>query len=647
MTEITRLGLATTDQMKSDFISSISHELRSPLHGILGSAELLLEESMTNSQRETLGMITKCGKSLLDTMDHILVASKINAITKDRQSHLDAKFTSLGQTLNDGGYESHSTFDLASLVEDTVESTVVGREFSNHWLNDGTIPGNLPAESSITSASVPDYAPPSVILSIDGACSWLIQSEAGAWRRILMNLVGNALKYTTTGFVEIALRSADQQTHHEAGETQGNVSLSVKDSGRGIGTQYLRNHLYTAFSQENPLSSGAGLGLNIVHQLVSSLQGKIDVQSEIGWGTCFVVSIPVTFQDPATREVTVTASLKPRTKGRTLCLLALDLYPELEDAPTGILSTTSRRAIAQKTAIMSEVEQWFGMNVVSAQTASTFEADVIMVEENKLNLLWPHGQAHERAVPSLETTPVIVLCSESTPAHHDDNSSNRIHYLTRPIGPHKLAKALSACLDEPRARSHQHQPPVASLSPERTYSGLRVPLAPVHEDPNPPLTPTRSTTAELAQRTKTQEPDQAEERVHLLLVDDNAINLRILVACVKKLSCTYQTATNGLEALKLYESSPQHFDFVFMDISMPIMDGYASTRAIRAYEAKVGLRPSTVIAVSGLGSIEAQREGQLSGIDLFLTKPLPMQRIKKIVEREVLIDTAQRSSGAA
>ena len=136
----------------------------------------------------------------------------------------------------------------------------------------------------------------------------------------------------------------------------------------------------------------------------------------------------------------------------------------------------------------------------------------------------------------------------------------------------------------------------------------------------------------------------------LLLVDDNAVNLSILAKYVTKLGCEYATASNGQEAVDLFRDSHgqgEPFNYVLMDISMPVMDGFTATRAIRAFEKQdantsssgnnttARQRPVPVIALTGLGSESAQREGDVSGIDVFLTKPVKLSSVRTLVEEGI------------
>lgn len=125
--------------------------------------------------------------------------------------------------------------------------------------------------------------------------------------------------------------------------------------------------------------------------------------------------------------------------------------------------------------------------------------------------------------------------------------------------------------------------------------------------------------------------------LHFLLVDDNHINLKVLSTYVKKLGRECDTALNGQEALDAYVASPDKYNCIFMDISMPVMDGFEATRRIRAHERKHGLGPIAVFALSGLASNEAQQEAFGSGIDLFLSKPVTLKELSAILKLKELL----------
>jgi CheY-like chemotaxis protein len=123
---------------------------------------------------------------------------------------------------------------------------------------------------------------------------------------------------------------------------------------------------------------------------------------------------------------------------------------------------------------------------------------------------------------------------------------------------------------------------------------------------------------------------------HVLAVDDNAINLRILTKLIKQLGYCYAAACNGFEAVQLYKaaSTSRPFSFIFMDISMPVMNGYVAAQEIRAYELEQNIPPTRIVAFTGLRNVASEQEALASGIDLFLTKPVSLQKLKALLIEE-------------
>ena len=201
MAELSRIESIYADRAKSDFISSISHELRSPLHGVLGGAELLQDTSTGTVQDDMIRMIEICGRTLLDTMDHLLDFAKINNITTGPSGKLSRKKKA------EGALGRWVSVDLADLVEDVVESVFAGHTHSNsasslfHMTE-----GGQKQYTSVSSRPTTPKATPighahkaaiqntMVIVDVEKRDSWVFNSQVGGWKRLLMNIFGNALK---------------------------------------------------------------------------------------------------------------------------------------------------------------------------------------------------------------------------------------------------------------------------------------------------------------------------------------------------------------------------------------------------------------------------------------------------------------------
>lgn len=277
LSSILKKDIMLADKAKSNFISNISHELRTPLHGILAAAELLAETQLNSTQGSYLETVEACGKSLLELVNHVLDFTKLSGNTRQGQRSAHSK----------------SKCDMVKLIQEVCESS---------WI--GQMARQMESASSSGIGSV--YAPPTeasgaaggsmvqararaarnnkvetvidIALREDG---WLVNCDTGGIRRVLMNLIGNSLKFTSAGFVHVSLCEVQSSKTHIM------IELSVTDTGRGISRAFLEEQLFHPFTQENPHGTGTGLGLSIVNSIVQSpsLNGKIDVWSTEGEGT--------------------------------------------------------------------------------------------------------------------------------------------------------------------------------------------------------------------------------------------------------------------------------------------------------------------------------------------------------------------------
>lgn len=278
--ELASLETKASDVAKGTFISSISHELRSPLHGVLAGAEFLMEsEGLSSFQSQMVSTIHMAGRTLLDTVNHILDFGKLSNFSGQQRKErvaADATRHQAGSTGDHSEMGVTSSVDLARLTEEVVETVVSARRFERRNQTSRT----STAESVVTgsggeteSLDAKGRHSVSVSVDIDWRDSWVIDISPGSWTRILTNLVGNALKYTPAGTVAVKLTTG--QVSRERGAHRGTIKLTVKDTGIGMSTQFLANGLYTPFKQADSHSTGTGLGLSIVKQIAKDLRKSL------------------------------------------------------------------------------------------------------------------------------------------------------------------------------------------------------------------------------------------------------------------------------------------------------------------------------------------------------------------------------------
>ncbi|KAJ5684717.1 uncharacterized protein N7477_001062 [Penicillium maclennaniae] len=598
VSEVSRVHWMTTEKSKFDFISSVSHELRSPLHGILASAELLHATPLQPAQEEMIKMIETSGLTLLDTTDHLL--------------------KSLGGKRNRETSSLVSDFDLGHLVEEVTNILYTGQRAPRMSGRDIVRFSPRIDEAKSGGTCAQDM---SLVVRIEQSQSWMVRSLPGAWRRIVMNLLGNALKWTKSGFVEVSLSVASPD------KSQSFIAhLSITDTGSGIAPDFLRHKLFSPFAQEDSLVEGVGLGLSIVRQLVTSLNGTVNVRSELGIGTQVDVFIPVQDPDGSIPPQLLLEKHAVGTDGINVpfqaCLVAFNGYPDLNEVPTGVLSVDAKRKISIQSTLADVFMSQFGWSVSLAESLEEAQGDVVVLEEAVLNAA-AEGSSCLEIIKAMEAKfkYFVILGSKSMQTTY----APTVIWVTQPFGPQKIQTAVRRALELHQTPAESESAP--TLTPMTTSDdALSTP---------PPSSPPEEEEGEITPKALTEAKSQGAAVVesptvptpqpkanHVLIVDDNDINLKIMATFIRKIGCSYETASNGLIALEKYMASSQQFNFVLMDISMPVMDGLVSTSKIRQYEKEKRLRPSCIMAVTGVASESMQQQAQKAGTNQYLIKPL-------------------------
>ncbi|TGO51750.1 hypothetical protein BCON_0155g00340 [Botryotinia convoluta] len=695
MMEISRLDALISNKMKSDFISSISHEFRSPLHGILASADFLRESNLDISQTEFVSTIQNCSGTLLDTINHVLDYSKINSFEK-REGSLQGSFSS----------ELHQVTNVALLCEDTINGMIAANHFRsvapmyNLALSNGSPKKKTGLSSDVTAA------PLQIILDFEMR-DWTYKVHAGAIQRILMNIFGNSQKYTDNGYIQVQLQLRQQKTAIDVPPSNSYATgdfmcLRITDSGKGMSTEYMERKLYHPFAQENSFTPGVGLGLSIVWSIVKQLGGTILIRSEVGIGTDVEVLIPVEKSEPPSHDEVMSGDTVDTTD---VGIAAEKAMRSLRDrAAGGVISFERGQLTSPQTnawdCIQKYCSEWYGFDVRKYDGNSQSE-DLLLINET---CKFPKCSPCQRIL--------VIHAAMSYPTLNRPDDQHFVANISQPIGPYRLARSILALLDqtiyesrnmhattqtplgspEERHRNETEeysflpvQEPESNTTNEMTLTlanqkvreefaeslqnleqlQLQAPLAtPLEPIPRPQITERKSSKYPSPPPPQVVQVAPEKTPLHILAVDDNALNLQLIHRYLQKRKTdTIMSAADGLEAVAAVKASKNGFDVIFMDISMPKMDGFEATRLIRNWESElcVGLDgliawghgrekeremeiegktydelprgKAYVVAMTGLGSQKARDEADRSGFDDFMTKPVKLPKVGELLKR--------------
>lgn len=257
--------------------------------------------------------------------------------------------------------------------------------------------------------------------SMDPTVSWDFRTQPGAIRRVVMNILGNSLKFTHEGFIWISLRQVDLPARDRMQRSK--VVVTISDSGIGIGEDFLRNDLFKPFTQEDHLAPGTGLGMSLVYNISKTLGGSLAMTSQLGRGTTARIVLPLFRSTTVTKRDAYLSERFEHLRGLRICLVGFDKsYDRVVDRMPGESSRVSEAAVMEMLC-----RDWLGMLVIPLAAVEEEPPNLFLYSEDVFNNL-----GDEAPQPVL---PTVIICKSALTAHaftHSSNKSKLTEFISQP-----------------------------------------------------------------------------------------------------------------------------------------------------------------------------------------------------------------------